>query len=470
MKISIIGTGYVGLVNGACLAELGNDITCIDIDKNKIENLNKGIIPIYEPGLEEIIQRNIKSNRLHFSTDYSSIKSSNVTYITVGTPPKEDGSADLKYVLNAAECFANEIINAEKENNVFPKNFVENNMLSKYLIVTKSTVPVGTSNKVYDKIIEVLDINNKGYLSNFIGVVSNPEFLKEGTAVNDCMYPDRIVVGTKTERDRLIMESLYNPFIKKGVNVIYTNIPTAEMIKYASNSMLATRISFMNEIANLCEVVGANVDDVRKGMGADKRIGEKFLYAGDERIGNKFLFAGIGFGGSCFPKDVRALVKTAEENGLKMKIIQATEDVNNNQKHILYKKLSNIEGFSLDGKTIAVLGLAFKPKTDDMREAPSLVLMKDLINNVNNVKIRAYDPISMEVCKHMIDDECIYYATDMYDALKGADAMVLVTEWDEFRSPDWGLIETLMVDNIVIDGRNILKESITDKFRYFRIG
>ena len=458
MKISIIGTGYVGLVNGACLAELGNDVTCIDIDKNKIENLNKGIIPIYEPGLEEIIQRNIKSNRLHFSTDYSSIKSSNVTYITVGTPPKEDGSADLKYVLSAAECFANEIINAEKENNVFPKNFVENNMLSKYLIVTKSTVPVGTSKKVYDKIIEVLDINNKGYLSNFIGVVSNPEFLKEGTAVNDCMYPDRIVVGAKTERDRLIMESLYNPFIKKGVNVIYTNIPTAEMIKYASNSMLATRISFMNEIANLCEVVGANVDDVRKGMGADKRIGEKFLYAG------------CGYGGSCFPKDVRALVKTAEENGLKMKIIQATEDVNNNQKHILYKKLSNVEGFSLDGKTIAVLGLAFKPKTDDMREAPSLVLMNDLINNVNNVKIRAYDPISMEVCKHMIDNECIYYATDMYDVLKGADAMVLVTEWDEFRSPDWGLIETLMTDNVVIDGRNILKESITDNFRYFRIG
>jgi UDPglucose 6-dehydrogenase len=458
MKISIIGTGYVGLVNGACLAELGNDVTCIDIDKNKIENLNKGIIPIYEPGLEEIIQRNIKSNRLHFSTDYSSIKSSNVTYITVGTPPKEDGSADLKYVLSAAECFANEIINAEKENNVFPKNFVENNMLSRYLIVTKSTVPVGTSKKVYDKIIEVLDINNKGYLSNFIGVVSNPEFLKEGTAVNDCMYPDRIVIGSKTERDRLIMESLYNPFIKKGVNVIYTNIPTAEMIKYASNSMLATRISFMNEIANLCEVVGANVDDVRKGMGADKRIGEKFLYAG------------CGYGGSCFPKDVRALVKTAEENGLKMKIIQATEDVNNNQKHILYKKLSNIEGFSLDGKTIAVLGLAFKPKTDDMREAPSLVLMNDLINNVNNVKIRAYDPISMEVCKHMIDNECIYYATDMYDALKGADAMVLVTEWDEFRSPDWGLIETFMTDNVVIDGRNILKESITDNFRYFRIG
>ena len=381
-----------------------------------------------------------------------------MTYITVGTPPKEDGSADLKYVLNAAECFANEIINVEKENNVFPKNFVDNNMLSRYLIVTKSTVPVGTSKKVYDKINEVLDTNNKGYLSKFIGVVSNPEFLKEGTAVNDCMYPDRIIVGAKTERDRAIMESLYNPFIKKGVNVIYTNIPTAEMIKYASNSMLATRISFMNEIANLCEVVGANVDDVRKGMGADKRIGEKFLYAG------------CGYGGSCFPKDVRALVKTAEENGLEMKIIQATEDVNNNQKHILYKKLSNIEGFSLDGKTIAVLGLAFKPKTDDMREAPSLVFMNDLINNVNNVKIRAYDPISIDVCKRMISNDCIYYATDMYDALKGADVLVLVTEWDEFRSPDWGLIETLMADNIVIDGRNILKENITNNFRYFRIG
>lgn len=458
MKISVIGTGYVGLVNGACLSELGNDVTCIDIDKEKIDNLNNGIIPIYEPGLEEIIQRNIKSNRIHFSTDYSSIKSSNVTYITVGTPPKEDGSADLKYVLSAAECFANEILKVEKENNVFPSIFFENNMLSRYIIVTKSTVPVGTSKKVRDKIYEVLEKNDRTDLMNFIGVVSNPEFLKEGTAINDCMYPDRIVVGVNNGHDKRIMESLYTPFIKKGNKIIFTNIPSSEMIKYASNSMLATRISFMNEIANLCEAVGANVDDVRNGMGADKRIGDKFLYPG------------CGYGGSCFPKDVRALVKTAEDNGLEMKIVKATEEVNNSQKHILYKKLSNIEDFSLEGKTIAVLGLAFKPKTDDMREAPSLVFMNDLIDNVKDVKIRAYDPISMNVCKRMINNECIYYATDMYDAVNGADALVLVTEWDEFRSPDWDKIENLMVDNIVIDGRNVLKESISNNFRYFRIG
>lgn len=458
MKISVIGTGYVGLVNGACLAELGNDVTCIDIDKEKIDKLKNGVIPIYEPGLEEIIQRNIKFNRIHFSTDYSSIKSSNVTYITVGTPPKEDGSADLKYVLNAAECFANEILNVEKENNVFPSIFFENNMLSRYIIVTKSTVPVGTSKKVYDKIYEVLEENGRTDLMNFIGVVSNPEFLKEGTAINDCMYPDRIIVGVKNGRDKHIMETLYSPFIKKGNEVIFTNIPSSEMIKYASNSMLATRISFMNEIANLCEVVGANVDDVRKGMGADKRIGDKFLYPG------------CGYGGSCFPKDVRALVKTAEENGLEMKIVKATEEVNNYQKHILYKKLSNIEGFSLEGKTIAVLGLAFKPKTDDMREAPSLVFMNDLIDNVKDIKIRAYDPISMDVCRSIMNNDCIYYATDMYDTVKGADALVLVTEWDEFRSPNWDVIKDIMNDNVVIDGRNIFNEIPRNKFRYERIG
>jgi UDPglucose 6-dehydrogenase len=460
MKISIIGTGYVGLVNGACLADMGNDVTCIDIDKEKIDNLNNGVIPIYEPGLEELIQRNIKSNRIHFSTDYSSIKSSNVTYITVGTPPKEDGSADLKYVLSAAECFANEILKVEKENNVFPTIFFENNMLSRYIIVTKSTVPVGTSKKVYDKIYEVLEENNRTDLMNFIGVVSNPEFLKEGTAINDCMYPDRIVVGVNNGHDKCIMENLYTPFIKKGNKILFTNVPSSEMIKYASNSMLATRISFMNEIANLCEVVGANVDDVRKGMGADKRIGDKFLYPG------------CGYGGSCFPKDVRALVKTAEDNGLEMKIIKATEEVNNSQKHILYKKLSNIKDFSLEGKTIAVLGLAFKPKTDDMREAPSLVFMNDLIDNVKDVKIRAYDPISMNVCKRMINNECIYYAIDMYDAIKGADALVLVTEWDEFRSPDWNKIIVEMNNNIVVDGRNVLKETIpnTLNIRYYSIG
>ena len=458
MKISVIGTGYVGLVNGACLAELGNDVTCIDIDKEKIDKLKNGVIPIYEPGLEEIIQRNIKLNRIHFSTDYSSIKSSNVTYITVGTPPKEDGSADLKYVLNAAECFANEILNVEKENNVFPSIFFENNMLSRYIIVTKSTVPVGTSEKVLNKIYETFEKNDRGYLCKFIGVVSNPEFLKEGSAINDCMNPDRIVVGVKNGRDKHIMETLYSPFIKKGSEVIFTNIPSSEMIKYASNSMLATRISFMNEIANLCEIIGANVDDVRKGMGADKRIGDKFLYPG------------CGYGGSCFPKDVRALVKTAEENGLEMKIVKATEEVNNCQKHILYKKISNIEGFSLEGKTIAVLGLAFKPKTDDMREAPSLVFMNDLIDNVKDIKIRAYDPISMDVCKSIMNNDCIYYGTDMYDAVKGADALVLVTEWDEFRSPNWDVIKDIMNDNVVIDGRNIFNEIPRNNFRYERIG
>lgn len=459
MKISIIGTGYVGLVNGACLADMGNDVTCIDINKEKIDNLNNGVIPIYEPGLEEIIQRNIKSGRIHFSTDYSSIKSSNVTYITVGTPPKEDGSADLKYVLSAAECFANEILKVEKENNVFPSIFFENNMLSRYIIVTKSTVPVGTSKKVRDKIYEVFKENNRTDLMKFIGIVSNPEFLKEGTAINDCMYPDRIIVGANYERDKRIMEDLYRPFMLRGDNVIFTNIETAEMIKYASNAMLATRISFMNEIANLCEKVGADVNGVRKGMGADKRIGDKFLYAG------------CGYGGSCFPKDVRALIQTAKENGCEMKIISATEDVNNEQKHILFNKLNNIEGFDLNGKTIAILGLAFKPETDDMREAPSLVLIEDLCTRANGIKIRAYDPISMDVCKKATNRD-IYYASSMYDAIEGADAIVLVTEWKEFRNPDWDRIIGIMNNNIVVDGRNALMGTIpsTLGIRYFRIG
>lgn len=449
MNISIIGTGYVGLVNGACLADMGNDVTCIDINTEKIEMLKKGIVPIYEPGLEEIIQRNIKSGRIHFSTDYSSIKSSNVTYITVGTPPKEDGSADLKYVLSAAERFANEILRAEKENN----------MLSRCIIVTKSTVPVGTSKKVRDKIYEVLKENNRTDLMKFIGIVSNPEFLKEGTAINDCMYPDRIVVGANNEYDKRIMEELYRPFMLRGDNVIFTNIETSEMVKYASNAMLATRISFMNEIANLCEKIGADVNGVRKGMGADKRIGDKFLYAG------------CGYGGSCFPKDVRALIQTAKENGCDMKIISATEDVNNEQKHILFNKLNNIEGFDLNGKTIAILGLAFKPETDDMREAPSLVLIDDLYTKANGVKIRAYDPISMDACKKMTNKD-IYYASSMYDAIEGADAVVLVTEWKEFRSPDWKRIINIMNDNIVVDGRNALIGTIPNALgiRYYHIG
>ena len=439
MKISIIGTGYVGLVNGACLADMGNDVTCIDINTEKIEMLRKGIAPIYEPQLEELITRNLKANRIHFSTTYESIADSMVTFIAVGTPPQEDGSADLNYVLNAAKAFGKHIF-----------------WDMAHIIVTKSTVPVGTSKKVLDAVSQALA--ERGEDVPFT-VVSNPEFLKEGSAINDCLYPDRIVVGFNDLCAKPIMEELYRPFMLRGDNVIFTNIETAEMIKYASNAMLATRISFMNEIANLCEKVGADVNGVRKGMGADTRIGDKFLYAG------------CGYGGSCFPKDVRALIQTAKENGCDMKIISATEDVNNEQKHILFNKLNNIEGFELNGKTIAILGLAFKPETDDMREAPSLVLIDDLYTKANGVKIRAYDPISMDVCKKMTNKD-IYYASSMYDAIEGADAVVLVTEWKEFRSPDWKRIINIMNDNIVVDGRNILLESIPSALgiRYFKIG
>lgn len=441
MNISIIGTGYVGLVNGACLSDMGNYVTCIDIDKEKIEKLKDGVVPIYEPGLEEIIKRNIKSGRLMFSNDYESIKKSVVTFITVGTPPGEDGSADLKYVLGAAEEFANNVTDE----------------MDRMIIVTKSTVPVGTANRVFCAIANRLKKLGGEHLLEKIGIVSNPEFLKEGSAINDCMYPDRIVIGTCDDRDKEIMQELYRPFTIKGNNIIFTNISSSEMIKYASNAMLATRISFMNEIANLCEKVGANIDDVRRGMGSDKRIGDKFLYAG------------CGYGGSCFPKDVRALVQTAKEYNTQMKIISATEEVNNEQKHILFKKLNSIDGFDLEGKTVAILGLAFKPETDDMREAPSLVLIEDLFTNVENIKIRAYDPISMDVCKKMTKRE-IYYATSMYDAIEGADAVVLVTEWKEFRTPDWKKIKGLMNNNVVIDGRNIFNDIDVFNFRYKRIG
>lgn len=438
MKISIIGTGYVGLVNGACLADMGNDVTCIDINIEKIKMLRKGIIPIYEPQLEEIIIRNLKANRIHFSTTYESIADSDVTFITVGTPSKaEDGSADLNYVLNSAKAFGEHIFGEMP-----------------HILVTKSTVPVGTSKKVLETVSQTLADMGKDVP---FAVVSNPEFLKEGSAINDCLYPDRIVVGCNDLYAKSIMEDLYRPFMLRGDNVIFTNIETAEMIKYASNAMLATRISFMNEIANLCEKVGADVNGVRKGMGADKRIGDKFLYAG------------CGYGGSCFPKDVRALIRTAKENGCDMKIISATEDINNEQKHILFNKLNNIEGFDLNGKTIAILGLAFKPDTDDMREAPSLVLIEDLCTKADGVKIRAYDPISMDVCKKMTDRD-IYYATSMYDAIEGADAIVLVTEWKEFRTPDWARIKGIMNNNVVIDGRNIFNDIDVSEFRYKRIG
>ena len=440
MKISIIGTGYVGLVNGACLADMGNDVTCIDINIEKIKMLRKGVVPIYEPQLEELIIRNLKANRIHFSTTYESIADSDVTFITVGTPSKaEDGSADLNYVLNSAKAFGEHIFGEMP-----------------HILVTKSTVPVGTSKKVLETVSQTLADMGKDVP---FAVVSNPEFLKEGSAINDCLYPDRIVVGCNDLYAKSIMEELYRPFMLRGDNVIFTNIETAEMIKYASNAMLATRISFMNEIANLCEKVGADVNGVRKGMGADKRIGDKFLYAG------------CGYGGSCFPKDVRALIQTAKENGCDMKIVSATEDVNNEQKHILFNKLNNIEGFDVNGKTIAILGLAFKPETDDMREAPSLVLIEDLYTKADGIKIRAYDPISMDVCRKMTDRD-IYYATSMYDAIEGADAIVLVTEWKEFRNPDWNRIVGTMNNNVVVDGRNVLMGTIpsTLGIRYFRIG
>lgn len=438
MKISIIGTGYVGLVNGACLADMGNDVTCIDINIEKIKMLRKGIVPIYEPQLEEIIIRNLKANRIHFSTTYESIADSDVTFITVGTPSKaEDGSADLNYVLNSAKAFGEHIFGEMP-----------------HILVTKSTVPVGTSKKVLETVSQTLADMGKDVP---FAVVSNPEFLKEGSAINDCLYPDRIVVGCNDLYAKSVMEELYRPFMLRGDNVIFTNIETAEMIKYASNAMLATRISFMNEIANLCEKVGADVNGVRKGMGADKRIGDKFLYAG------------CGYGGSCFPKDVRALIRTAKENGCDMKIISATEDINNEQKHILFNKLNNVEGFDLNGKTIAILGLAFKPDTDDMREAPSLVLIEDLCTKADGVKIRAYDPISMDVCRKITDRD-IYYATSMYNAIEGADAIVLVTEWKEFRTPDWAKIKRIMNNNVVIDGRNIFNDIDVSEFRYKRIG
>jgi UDPglucose 6-dehydrogenase len=438
----MIGTGYVGLVNGACLADMGNNVTCIDLNEDKINMLKNDVIPIYEPGLDEIIARNSKANRLHFSNNYDSIALSDVTFIAVGTPPKEDGSADLKYVLSAARDFAKQMKYSNKEYQV---------------IVTKSTVPVGTSKIVLNEILNVLTEMGLTHKFDSIGIASNPEFLKEGSAINDCTKPDRIVIGTIDDRSKNILKRLYEPFVLNGNNIIFTDITSSEMIKYASNSMLATRISFMNEIANLCTEVGANVDDVRKGMGADMRIG------------NKFLYPGCGYGGSCFPKDVRALIKTAEENGLEMKIIKAVEEVNESQKHVLFKKLSTIEGFNLEGKTIAILGLAFKPETDDMREAPSLVFINDLFNNVKDVKIRAYDPISMNVCKKNIDKD-IYYAKDMYDAIKGADAIVLITEWKEFRNPDWDMISRIMNGNIVIDGRNIYTSTIPNTFFYKRIG
>lgn len=419
MKIAIVGTGYVGLVTGTCFAEIGVNVTCVDTNSEKIESLKKGIIPIYETGLEEMVLRNQKAKRLKFTTSLEScLDDVEVIFSAVGTPPDEDGSADLKYVLEVART-------------------IGRNMKQYKLVVTKSTVPVGTARKVRAVIQEELD--KRGVKIEF-DVASNPEFLKEGNAINDFMSPDRVVVGVESARAEKLMSKLYKPFLLNNFRVIFMDIPSAEMTKYAANSMLATRISFMNDIANLCELVGADVNMVRSGIGSDTRIGRKFLYPG------------IGYGGSCFPKDVKALIKTAEQNGYTMKVLSAVEEVNEHQKSVLFDKLMQQFDGELEGKTIAIWGLAFKPETDDMREAPALVLIDKLLKA--GCKIRAYDPAAMTECKRRIGDT-IYYACDMYDAVLDADALMLVTEWKEFRLPSWAVIRKTMAHQIVLDGRNI---------------
>ena len=419
MKIAIVGTGYIGLVSGTCFAEIGVDVTCVDTNSEKIESLQKGIIPIYENGLEEMVLRNMKAKRLKFTTSLEScLDDVEVIFSAVGTPPDEDGSADLKYVLEVART-------------------IGRNMKQYKLVVTKSTVPVGTAPKVRAVIQEELD--KRGVKIDF-DVASNPEFLKEGNAISDFMSPDRVVVGVESARAEKLMSKLYKPFLLNNFRVIFMDIPSAEMTKYAANSMLATRISFMNDIANLCELVGADVNMVRSGIGSDTRIGRKFLYPG------------IGYGGSCFPKDVKALIKTAELNGYPMQVLRAVEEVNELQKSVLFDKLVKQFNDNLKDKTIALWGLAFKPETDDMREAPALVLIDKLLKA--GCQIRAYDPAAMQECKRRIGDS-VYYACDMYDAVLDADALMLVTEWKEFRLPSWAVIRKTMAQQIVLDGRNI---------------
>ncbi len=436
MNIAIVGTGYVGLVTGTCFAEIGVDVTCVDVDPQKIEKLENNEIPIYEPGLKELVNRNKTAGRLHFTTDLTScLDDVEVIFSAVGTPPDEDGSADLKYVLQVART-------------------IGQHMNDYKLVVTKSTVPVGTARKVRAAIQEELD--RRGLDIPF-DVASNPEFLKEGNAVNDFMSPDRVVVGVESEKARELMTRLYKPFLIQNFRVIFMDIPSAEMTKYAANSMLATRISFMNDIANLCELVGADVNMVRAGIGSDTRIGRKFLYAG------------CGYGGSCFPKDVKALIKTAQQNGYEMRVLQAVEEVNQNQKSVLFRKLKAAMDGDLRGKTIALWGLSFKPETDDMREAPSLVLI-DLLKS-EGCEVRVYDPVAMDECRRRIGDT-VSYARDMYDALVDADAMLMVTEWKAFRLPSWKVVKKTMRRPLIIDGRNIYdaKELCEQGFEYHCIG
>lgn len=436
MKIAVVGTGYVGLVSGTCFAETGMDVTCIDIDTKKIENLKKGILPIYEPGLEELVERNSKKNRLHFSTSLKeSIQGCEVVFIAVGTPPGENGSADLKYVLGVATEIGK--------------------YMNQYtVIVTKSTVPVGTSIKVKKAVNDALLARNEKIAFD---IASNPEFLKEGAAIDDFLKPDRIVVGTESEKAAETMNKLYKPFLLNGHPIYFMDIPSAEMTKYAANAMLATKISFMNDVANLCDIMGADVNMVRKGIGSDARIGTKFIYPG------------IGYGGSCFPKDVKALIKTAAENGYTMRILNAVEDVNEAQKSVMFDKISKHFGGNLKGKKFGMWGLSFKPKTDDMREAPSLVLIEKIKNAGG--EIIAYDPVAAEET-HKIVKDTIAYASDEYNAIEGVDALILVTEWPEFRSPDFDILTQKMKQKIIFDGRNIFdaKELRKLGFTYYGIG
>lgn len=436
MKIAIVGTGYVGLVTGTCFAEMGVEVFCVDIDRQKIENLRNGVVPIYEPGLEEMVIRNYEVGRLHFTTDLTEVLDQvEIVFSAVGTPPDEDGSADLKYVLDVARTIGR--------------------AMNKYLlVVTKSTVPVGTARRIRQTIADELD--RRGVTIDF-DIASNPEFLKEGAAVKDFMHPDRIVVGVESDRARRLMEKLYHPFMLNNFRIIYMDIPSAEMTKYAANAMLATRISFMNDMANLCEIIGADVNMVRKGIGADTRIGSSFLYAG------------CGYGGSCFPKDVKALISTASDHGYPMRILQAVEDVNEEQKTLLFRKLSAHFGGDLQGRKVAMWGLAFKPETDDMREAPSLVLIDRLLEA--GCQVMAYDPVAIPEARRRIGDR-IAYANNIYETVEGADVLMVVTEWKEFRLPAWARIRSLMKTPLILDGRNIYNIAEIEEagFTYHCIG
>ncbi len=436
MKIAIVGTGYVGLVTGTCFAEMGVEVFCVDIDRQKIENLRNGVVPIYEPGLEEMVIRNYEVGRLHFTTDLTEVLDQvEIVFSAVGTPPDEDGSADLKYVLDVARTIGR--------------------AMNKYLlVVTKSTVPVGTARRIRQTIADELD--RRGVTIDF-DIASNPEFLKEGAAVKDFMHPDRIVVGVESDRARRLMEKLYHPFMLNNFRIIYMDIPSAEMTKYAANAMLATRISFMNDMANLCEIIGADVNMVRKGIGSDTRIGSSFLYAG------------CGYGGSCFPKDVKALISTASDHGYPMRILQAVEDVNEEQKTLLFRKLSAHFGGDLQGRKVAMWGLAFKPETDDMREAPSLVLIDRLLEA--GCQITAYDPVAIPEARRRIGDR-IAYAKNIYETVEGADVLMVVTEWKEFRLPAWARIRSLMKTPLILDGRNIYNIAEIEEagFTYHCIG